>query len=117
MVPDGERALFLVEFHMYGEVARIVCDLSGGSKDAQFLCGIDGVRDQLAKEYLMVGIKKFFNDGENVLSLNIDLAFLHNSKIFFNAGNCQTICQGTGTDILAGTLSPDPSLQKVKEDP
>jgi hypothetical protein len=52
------------------------------SQGSQFLRGIYGVGDQFPEEYFVIGIEEFFDDGENVLSGNIDGTFLSSLKSF-----------------------------------
>jgi hypothetical protein len=39
--------------------------------------GIHRITHQLTKEYFVIAVKEFFNDGEDILCLNPYLAFLH----------------------------------------
>jgi hypothetical protein len=74
---------------VYGHIAQVVVELSCLRKDAQFVRCIHGIRNKLTKKDLVIGIQELFNDGENVLGLNVDLAFLH-TDIFLNCGAAQS---------------------------
>ena len=84
VVADGDGTLVGIEVDAYGQVAQIVLVLTVSSEGLHLLCGVDGVADHLAEEYLMIAVEKLFDDGEDVLSRNPDVTFLH-SVVFISS--------------------------------
>ena len=81
-VADGERALVFVEADVDGQVAQLSLEVALVGECLQLLRGVDGIADHLAQEYFMITVEKFFDDGENVLGRNPDVAFLHKDDMF-----------------------------------
>ena len=82
MIADGDGAFVSIEIDADGEVAQFTLELALFSQGLHLLCCIDGVGYHLAEENLVIAVEKLFDDGENVLSCNPDVTFLHNSCRF-----------------------------------
>ena len=76
-VRDGDGTLVSIQRYMNGHVAQFTLKLTLLSQRLQLLCGIDSIRYHLTQENLMVTVEKLFDDGEDVLSSNPDVTFLH----------------------------------------
>ena len=83
LVADGKGTLVGIETYTDGQVAQFSFEVALLFQGLQLLCGIDGIADHLAEEYLMIGIEKLFDDGENVLCRNPDVTFLHDYICYF----------------------------------
>ena len=75
-VGDGERAGLLIEGDADGEVAQVAGEVACRGEGLHLLRGVHGVADHLAKEYLVVGIQKLLDDGEDVLRRYSNITFL-----------------------------------------
>ncbi len=84
-VAYGERALVDIQAHPYGEVAQLALVVALGCQRLELLRGVYGIRNYFTKEYLVVAVKKLFDDGENVFGCNPDGAFCHIALFFFDS--------------------------------
>ena len=75
-VDDLQGLLLLIQLDTDLEVSEFSLAVAGSGERLQFLGGVHRVRDQLAKENLMVGIQELLDDGENVLGGYTDLSFV-----------------------------------------
>lgn len=76
-VADCQRAGFLVEAHVDGEVAGIALEIALADERFQLLCGVDGIADHLAEEDLVVRVKEFLDDREDILCRYTYITLLH----------------------------------------
>ncbi len=76
-VADSERAGLFVDSHTHIELTDLAFEFAERREGAQLLAGVDGVRDKLTEENLVVAIEKFFDDGENIFGRYPDSTFLH----------------------------------------
>lgn len=77
LVGNGQRACLFVSLDTYLQVFQAFLEHARGGKGLQLLRGIHRVRDQLAQEYLMVGIQKLLDDGKQVLRGYAYFSFAH----------------------------------------
>ena len=78
---NGEGFFLLIHINPDGQVTQFSFKFAHRSQCFQLLSGINCIGNQFPQEYLMVRVKEFLNDGENVLRGNIDFTFLHRSTI------------------------------------
>ena len=74
----GDDELAFLRADADREVAQLALELADGGQRLELLRGVDGVRDQLAEEDLVVAVEEFFDDGEDVFTgyANVPLGFL-----------------------------------------
>ena len=77
VVANGDSTFLGIQIHTYGEIVQFVSIFTFLLECLQFLCGVDCIRNHLTQENLLVAIEKLFDDGENILSCNPDVTFLH----------------------------------------
>ena len=77
MITDGERPLVLIEEDLHFQIRHVAFEIALLGKRLQLLCGIHSIGDHLAQENLMVRIKKFFYDREDILGSYTNITFLH----------------------------------------
>ena len=77
-VTDGQGFLLFVELYFHLQVAEWSLVLTQGGQAFDLLRSIYCVGNQLPQEYFMIRIKKFFDDGEDILRVYGDgTFFLH----------------------------------------
>ena len=80
-VAHGQCAFILVDANVYGQVASLFLQLALAGKSLQLLRGIDSIAHNLTDKDVMVTIEKLFDDGEDVLGRNPDVALLSHNII------------------------------------
>lgn len=80
-VADGERSFFAVNFYFDAGIAGFAFEFAEGGKGFQFLGCVNCVRNQFAQKNLMIGVKKLFDNGENVLRLYVNFTGSHSAEI------------------------------------
>ena len=83
----ADYQLFLVDFHLDGQVAQLALELAARRQGLQLLRGIYSIGNQFAKKNLVVRIEELFDDRENVLGLNIQIA-IHRISFLFLFNKC-----------------------------
>ena len=74
-IADGDGLRSFIKTHVHTKLAEFSIELSHRSQFLKLLSCINGIRHQLTKEYLMIGIQEFLDDRENVLGMYRDGAF------------------------------------------
>ena len=77
MIGNGECAGFFVDGHFHIHLAELTLEFSERGEGFKFLGSVDGVGNELAQKNLMVAVKEFFDNGENVFGCNPDFTCCH----------------------------------------
>ena len=88
VITDGKRAGLFIDFDIHTCVAHLTLEIAERCKSIQLLGGVDCVRHQLAQKDFVVAVKKFLDDGENVLGGYTDSAvsFCHYNNVLLDSG-------------------------------
>jgi len=73
---------FLVDIHLYGQVAHFALEITLRSVSLQLLGSVNGIRHQFTKKNFVVAIQEFLDDGENIFGSYPNVSFLHDSYVF-----------------------------------
>ena len=82
VIADGKRFCLAVQKDFHFQVAKVSFIFTVSSQNLKFLGSVNRIGNQFSKENFVIGIKEFFNNGKNVLRLNVDLTCSHVIPIF-----------------------------------
>ena len=74
VIADGQGFGVLIHAHFNAGSERLIRGLSNGLEPLQLLDGVTAVGYQLPQEDILIGIEPFFNDGEQILRIDTDVA-------------------------------------------
>ena len=77
MVTHRQRLLLLINSYAYSRVTQVTFHLAHGRQGLQFTRRIHRITDQLTQEDLMIGIQKFLDDREYIITRHPNITFTH----------------------------------------
>ena len=77
VVGDGKCLFLFINRNAYARITQVTLDFAYGRKGLEFGRCINCVGNQLTKKNLVVGIQKFLDDGENIVTRHSNVTFTH----------------------------------------
>ena len=77
VITHRKRLFIFINNDAYACITQVAFHFAYRRQRLQFRCRIYGITDQLTKKYLVVGIQKFLDDGEYIITCHPNITFTH----------------------------------------